>query len=239
MSDRLVLFDIDMTLVSTGGLGVRAMREAGRDLFARDLDDEGVHTAGRLDPLIMIDMLRLAGVDPSRPTIDAWRRAYARRLGALVEEAAANGGGVQALPGALALIDHLEHAHEGALTLGLLTGNFQETGTIKLTAAGFRMDPFRVRVWGDESPHDPPARDHLPALGLQRHADLLGRPPDPSRVTIIGDTIHDIACARAHDCRSIGVTTGGHDRPTLEQAGANLVVDSLEDAEALAAWIMQ
>ncbi|MFG0275093.1 MAG: HAD family hydrolase [Phycisphaerales bacterium] len=234
---RLALFDIDATLVTTKGLGIGAMRDAARDAFGRDLTDDHVPTAGRLDPLIMADMLRLAGIDATPDALTAWRTAYAGRLRQVAGEAAARGD-IRALPGALDIVARLESEAGAGLTLGVLTGNFAETGTIKLEAAGFRMDAFRVRVWGDESPHDPPARDHLPGVGIERFRALHDESIDGARVTIIGDTIHDIACAKAHGCRSIGVATGWHDAARLESAGADLVLDDLTDTERIANWIL-
>lgn len=234
---RLALFDIDATLVTTRGLGIGAMRDAARDAFGRDLTDDHVPTAGRLDPLIMADMLRLAGIDATPDALTAWRNAYAGRLRQVAGEAAARGD-IRALPGALDIVARLETETDAGLTLGVLTGNFAETGTIKLEAAGFRMDAFRVRVWGDESPHHPPARDHLPGVGIERFGALVGERIDGARVTIIGDTIHDIACAKAHGCRSIGVATGWHDAAKLTAAGADLVLDDLTDTEHIAHWIL-
>lgn len=234
---RLALFDIDATLVTTKGLGVAAMRDAARITFGRELADDGIHTAGRLDPLIMADMLAFAGIEATPDTLALWRTNYAARLRALAGEARSRGD-IRALPGAIELVQRLERESHAGLTLGVLTGNFEETGTIKLEAAGFRMDAFRIRVWGDDSPHHPPARDHLPAVGIDRHAKLAGRRLHGSRVTIIGDTIHDIACAKAHDCRSLAVASGSHTAERLRNAGADLVVDSLADTEALAQWIL-
>jgi len=233
----LALFDIDATLVTTAGLGIRIMREAAIDAFGQDLTAHEAPTAGRLDPLIMADLLRAAGLEASADSIGAWRAAYAGRLRQVAGEAAARGD-IRPLPGALELVERLDREADQGLTLGLLTGNFEETGTIKLESAGFRMDAFRVRVWGDESPHHPPARDHLPGVGIDRHAELHGERIEGARVTIIGDTIHDIACAKAHGCRSLAVATGWHDAGRLSEAGADLVVESLADTDRLASWIL-
>ena len=234
---RLALFDIDATLVTTAGLGIRVMREAAIEAFGRDLTDHEVAVAGRLDPLIMADLLAAAGIEPSAHCIRRWRDAYAGRLRQAAGEAVARGD-IRPMPGALELVERLEREVGQGLTLGVLTGNFEETGTIKLESAGFRMDTFRVRVWGDESPHHPPARDHLPGVGIDRHAELHGVRIEGSRVTIIGDTIHDIACARAHGCRSLGVATGWFDAGQLAAAGADLVVEDLGETERLASWIL-
>jgi phosphoglycolate phosphatase-like HAD superfamily hydrolase len=227
----LVFFDIDATLITTGGVGVKAMIDAGRDLYGPGFTADGVPFAGRLDPLILVDLLRLNGQEASRSKLDQFRAVYGKRLpGRLVP------GVGRALPGVMDLLTSLERAE--ALTLGLLTGNFAETGTMKLTACGIDANRFTIRVWGDESPHDPPARDHLPGIGLERYRRLCGREVDPRHVVVIGDTPHDVACARAHGCRSIGVATGSFTIDALAASGADLAVPNLADTGAIRQWIL-
>ena len=227
----LVFFDIDATLITTGGVGVKAMIDAGRDLYGPSFTADGVPFAGRLDPLILVDLLRLNGQEASRSNLDQFRAVYGKRL----PERLVPGVG-RALPGVMDLLTSLERAE--ALTLGLLTGNFAETGTMKLTACGIDANRFTIRVWGDESPHDPPARDHLPGIGLERYRHLCGHEVDPRHVVVIGDTPHDVACARAHGCRSIGVATGSFTIDALAASGADLVVPSLADTGAIREWIL-
>src|SRR5262245_27525801 len=99
----LIFFDIDATLITTGGAGIRAMVDAGRELFGPRFTAEGIRFAGRLDPLILDDMLALSGVEVSRANLDALRAAYPRHL----ERELAKGSG-RALPGVLPLLDALE-----------------------------------------------------------------------------------------------------------------------------------
>ncbi len=227
----LILFDIDATLLTTGGAGIDAMGRAGRALYGDNFDERSVEFAGRLDPLIIADLLLAHDVEPTPEAIQRFRDAYAGHL----RELLAQTGVARPCPGVLELLDTLSRV-EG-LTLGLLTGNFPETGAIKLRAGGIDPARFALAAWGCDSPHLPPARDHLPPVAITRYRDLHKREILAGDVTIIGDTPHDVACARAHGCRVLAVATGMFDQATLRDAGADLVVESLLDTPAIAAWL--
>ena len=227
----LVLFDIDATLITTGGVGVKAMIDAGRDLYGPGFTADGIPFAGRLDPLILADMLTLNGQAPTAQAMAVFRATYAQRL---PERLAAGTG--RALPGVLPLLAALEEAD--GVALGLLTGNFAETGSMKLAACGVDPGRFSIRVWGDESPHTPPSREHLPEVGMARYAERHGRRLAGRQVVIVGDTPHDVACARAHGCRSLAVATGQFPVPRLLEAGADHAVATLEDTPAIRDWIV-
>lgn len=227
----LIFFDIDATLITTGGVGIKAMVDAGRELFGAEFSSDGIQFAGRLDPLILIDMLERNGQKASPENLLAMRQAYGRHLPGHL----AKGTG-RSLPGVTALVSTLGDAN--GVTLGLLTGNFAETGLLKLTACGIETDRFTIRVWGDESPHTPPARNHLPGVGLSRYRERFGRAIEPGRVTVIGDTPHDIACAKAHGCRSLGVATGSFTVDALRACGADRVVQNLSDTPGIRDWLL-
>lgn len=226
----LVLFDIDATLLTTRGAGVGALGDAGRELWGPAFRAEGLRPAGSLDPLLIDELLEMNGLARCDEHRARLRARYAvhleRRLAA---------GGARALPGALALVGVVSGSVRVAA--GVLTGNFPETGRMKLTAAGFDPGAFGVVVWGDDSPRWPPRRDHLPIVALERHRARYGVEADPGLVTVIGDTVHDVACARAHGCRSIGVGTGPASVEELWAAGADLAVADLTDTGGLAAWV--
>lgn len=224
----LILFDIDMTLLKTSGAGRRAMQRAGSAMYDKPFTIEGLDFSGRLDPLILAELLALNGIDPTPQSVSDMKRAYIEAFTADAENT------IDALPGATALVRTV--AAEPGVTPGVLTGNFAETGTHKLRAAGFDPAEFRVCVWGDESPHDPPRRDHLPSIAFDRYRALHGG--DPSETVILGDTPHDVQCALANGCRVLGVATGRSDAEELEQAGAHRVVESLAATRDVAAWIL-
>ncbi|HZW10909.1 MAG TPA: HAD hydrolase-like protein [Phycisphaerales bacterium] len=226
----LILFDIDATLITTKGVGIAAMIDAGRRLHGPGFHAEGIEFAGRLDPLILRDMLCANGLACSTEAMIAMRHAY---RDALVRRLAP-GGVARSLPGVLELLASLGTLDD-RVTLGLLTGNFSETGSLKLQAAGIDPQGFPVRVWGDESPHEPPAREHLPGIAIERVAQRWGRPCRGEEVVVIGDTPHDIACARAHGCRVLAVATGKFS--AAELAHADRVVPDLSDVEGVQRWL--
>ncbi|MBL0927391.1 MAG: HAD hydrolase-like protein [Phycisphaerales bacterium] len=232
MIHSLVLFDIDATLITTSRTGIKAMGVAGRALFGEGFDENRVEYAGRLDPLIIADLLAAHGLPVTAEHTHRFRDLYRHHLQSLLQ---AHPGSAKPCPGVPELLDRL--AREPSVTLGLLTGNFPETGDIKLRASGVDPGRFAIHVWGSDSPHSPPARDHLPPVGMTRYRERTGRELPARRVTVIGDTPHDIRCAKVHGCRSIGVATGHFSREELARSGADLAVDTLADTEAVARWL--
>jgi len=228
----LILFDIDRTLIETQGVGMGCLLDAGRSLFGDSFTVDGVPFGGRLDPLIIADILAASGVEHTAEHALAMRRGYFERM----RHATRRPGVSRALAGAAELVDAVEALGE-PVTPGLLTGNFEETGRLKLTAAGFDADRFPVRVWGDDSPHTPPTRDHLPPVGIDRHATLKGARLASEQVIIIGDTVHDVACALSNGCRVLAVATGHDPADTLARAGAHRVVDDLTDTQGITQWL--
>lgn len=221
----LLLFDVDATLITTSRLGIRAMGDAGREIFGPGFDEHRVEYAGRLDPLIIGDLLRAHGQPTTPEQVTRFRDGYRSHLSRLLGEQ----NTARVCPGVPQLLDAL--FADSGLAVGLLTGNYPETGRIKLDAAGIEVDRFHLHIWGCDSPFDPPARDHLPGVALDRYHQRYERRADPRRVWIIGDTPHDIACARAQGCRSLGVATGLFSPEELARCGADHVVPDLSATE--------
>lgn len=229
----LVLFDIDMTLLATDHVGLRFLEEAGRGVGGEGFSAEGVEFGGCLDPDIIARLLTNNGAEASAENVRLMREGYHASMAALHEE---NPGWATALPGAPELVEAVR-AMDPRPLCGLLTGNFQETGAIKLRGAGYDPEVFEVCVWGDESPEHPPSRDQLPPVAIERARGLGVEFEDPSQVVIIGDTVHDVRCALAHGCSVLAVATGHHDADALRDAGAHLVVDDLTDTQGVMTWI--
>jgi len=228
----LTLFDIDGTILRTFGQGVRAMGHAGRELHGEHFDERRVEYAGRLDPLIIADLLAAHELDIHEESVAIFRTTYRKHLEIMLEQEPA-----EVCPGVGELFEALEQAH--GTTLGLLTGNFPETGEIKLRSGGIDPERFAIRVWASDSPHDPPARDHLPPVGIQRYLELHKREIDPQDVIVIGDTPADIDCAKASGCRCIAVGTGKYTPAELTKAGADLAVEDLSETDRLLAWMLR
>jgi len=225
----LVLFDVDGTLLMTSGVGRAAMARAGEEIFGDRFTLDGVNFAGNLDPLIWRAAAMRSGIEDTPDHLDSFRARYGEYLDArLLQD-----GAIWALPGARELVSALRTTTD--LTLGVLTGNWPETGRRKLEAAGFDTAHFPVRVWGD----DGPVRSALPPVAMERCALLQGRTPRPQEVLIIGDTPNDIDCARAHGCRVLAVATGpGHSASELAVHRPDHLVADLTDTTALVRWIL-
>jgi phosphoglycolate phosphatase-like HAD superfamily hydrolase len=225
----LILFDIDGTILLTRGAGVKAMLDAGRELYGPRFTTEGVEFSGRLDTLIWADLTRINAVENSDSEHDRFRAAYGSKLADRLRTTPT----ARLLPGVRELvtqIDAIEH-----LTLGLLTGNYPETGRLKIHSAGLDPDLFKVAAWGC----DGRARRDLPPIALQRHRQMHGRELRGEEVVIIGDTPHDIDCAKAHRCRSIGVATGAFSVDDLKACGADLAIESLADSASVLRWMLE
>jgi phosphoglycolate phosphatase-like HAD superfamily hydrolase len=215
----LVLFDIDGTLLLTEGCGVASMTGAGRELFGPHFTFDGVDVSGRLDTLIWRDLCARNGVEDTQENHARFRGRY----GQLLAENLRRDPLARALPGVGPLLRSLRQRED--VVLGLLTGNYPETGRLKVAAAGIDPDQFLVAAWGI----DGSSRRQLPPVAMRRHRELIGREIAPELVVIIGDTPHDVDCARHNGCRVIGVGTGRFDASALRACGAHLAVESLED----------
>ena len=219
---KLVLFDIDGTLVLTGGAGLRAMNRACETVVGAAWALDGIQLAGRTDWIILHDALRRIGRDLDDALFAMLRDRY---LEFLREEIALPGRGVKAvMPGVRDLLDAL-HTREDVF-LGLLTGNFEEGARIKLEHFDL-WRYFRCGAFGDDAADRnalvPFAVDRARGCGL---ADLPNE-----HIFVVGDTPHDVACAVAVDAVPVAVATGGYSVDQLRESGAEIVFDDLSDTE--------
>lgn len=229
----LILFDIDMTLLETDHIGITLLENAGRDLFHPGFTAEGISFGGCLDPVIIAQMLINNQVESNPDNITALRRHYHAGLDRTANQRPI----ARALAGAPELVD-ATRKHADIDAIGVLTGNYPETGAIKLRSAGFDPDHFVINAWGDASPHPEPLRSHLPPVAIENYRNAKSRTIEPEQVIIIGDTVHDVTCALDNNCRALAVATGHATRQELEDAGAHLVVDDLTRTQELLDWIM-
>ncbi len=221
----IVLFDIDGTLLRSRGVGLRAMQAALESLYPpRSADDHHdlsvIDTAGRLDPLIWRDLLAQRDIEPTEAGHEAFRARYGDLMRSMIEAERP----VVELEGASNAVSWVRDHPQ--LMPALLTGNYPETGRLKVAGAGIDPDDFAFGVWGFEAD----TRRGLPPIGLRRGGEHLGREIAPDEAVVVGDTPADIDCARASGCRVIAVATG---RFTEEELAAHEPDATLRDLSDL------
>lgn len=215
----LLLFDLDGTLLLTSGAGARAMDRAGKRVWGQEFDLSSVNFGGSLDPVIVREAIGLARLEFDHAKHLEFRELYCAELR---RELARPNVEAYCLPGVLPLLEHLRAARSA--TLGLLTGNYEETGCQKLMRVGIDPAWFSPRVWGDAAP----TRPDLVRVAMQRQEHAT-----PENVIVIGDTARDVHCAKVNGCSVLGVATGPASREELLEAGADRVVDDLSDPTPL------
>lgn len=216
---KLLLFDIDQTLVNTGGAGLRALDRACQKLFQIDRAMDGISPHGKTDPAIVREILRvrLNKPDPALEEIQTVLESY---LSFLKDEVRLS---VQyrVLPGIISLLDHLV-AHKDAV-LALATGNIEMGGRVKLE----RGDLNRYFEFGGFG-SDAEDRTELVRKAAVRAANKNGGEFDPSNVFVIGDTPLDIDAGKRAGFKTVGVATGSYSVDQLLAAGATFAVSDLE-----------
>lgn len=222
MTPRLVLFDIDGTLVFFRGAGRRAAVTAFGELFGivgADLLTREVRLAGATDARIMRELAAACGIPRAlyEQRRGELRRIYLQELSREV----ATFDGDPVLPGVRSLLASL--AADGAIRLGLLTGNFEQGARIKLEPTGLDAY-FPVGGFGDD--HEDRRVVAQVAYERARAHHRVGF--EPADVYVVGDTVHDVDCAKAHGFRAVAVCSGSFGRTELARAGADWVLDTLE-----------
>lgn len=222
---RLILFDIDGTLLSADGVGKRAVRDAMMEVFGTTGPIGEYSFAGRTDPQIARELLAAAGwsrdaVDERLPAL--WR-LYVANLEREITRVT-----VTPLPGISALLDRIESVG-GEMTLGLLTGNVEAGARIKVEAAGFAFDRFAVGAYGS----DHADRPELPAIAVRRARERTGIGYRGKEIVIIGDTPYDIQCGESLGVRTVAVATGTHPAAELAEHGPDHLFDDLGDVDAV------
>jgi phosphoglycolate phosphatase len=223
MRPLILLFDIDGTLISTGGAGRRAMERAFAAEYGRADACAGISFGGMTDRAILREGLAALGLPAVPAAIDALLVAY---LAALEDEITRADYQVHAgIEAALAAAQ--AHAHAA---VGLGTGNVREGARVKLGKVGI-YELFAFGGFGCD--HED--RGELLRIGAERGAKALGVPLDACRVVVIGDTPKDVAAAQAIGAESVAVATGSFSAAELAAAGATHVFRDLTDPAALAA----
>jgi len=227
---KLVLFDIDGTLLRSGGAGRRSMERALNRVFGTT-GDPGYHYDGKTDKQIVRDILQRAG-KVSQQVEEKMDELLGHYLNGLQDALAQDHQKVMLYPGVADLLDAVES--QDKIVLGLLTGNIEAGARAKLKAAGVDPARFRVNAFGSDHAHRP----ELPAIAQRRAKELLGLDLQGSRMVVIGDTPADIECGRSIGARAIGVATGRYSVDDLAKHSPYAVFEDLSDTTTVLQTIL-
>jgi phosphoglycolate phosphatase-like HAD superfamily hydrolase len=222
---RIILFDIDQTLIWSGGAGGVAMAQAFHQLFGIEDGFRKIEFSGRSDSAILRTAMDhhglLDGPDADFPTEMA---RFQETYYALLEPALEAATGRRVMPGVSELLDAL--SGRDGVRQGLATGNFRRSAFMKLRHFGLD-EHLREGGFGDDAEERP----ELVRVAIERMAG--GAPADPASIWVIGDTPLDIGAARANGVRSLGVATGPCSVEELSAGGADLALPDLSDTDSV------
>lgn len=225
---KVILFDIDGTLILSGGAGMRALNRACEEITGFGDALAEVPLAGRTDRIILYDAMRKAGRELDEDLLSALRTRYVHLL---QEEIQFPGRGVKAiLPGVRELLDVL--AARDDVFLGLVTGNFEEGARIKLEYFDL-WRYFRCGAYGDDAAD----RNELVPVACRRALERGLNAVHVDNIFVVGDTPHDIACARAAGAIPIGVATGNYTVAEIKASGGDVVFRDLSDQASFLALL--
>jgi phosphoglycolate phosphatase-like HAD superfamily hydrolase len=224
---KLLLFDIDGTLLTANGTGRSSVEAALSRQFGRPIHTDAVAFSGKTDPQIMAEVLRENDIPPTDEHVDTALATYQDTA-----HPALSADTVTVLPGVAALVDALHDRSD--VHLGIVTGNVERMAYRKLEAA--RLDaPFPFGAFGS----DHADRNRLPPLAIDRAAAYTGHRFDGSDVVVIGDTARDIECGARAGAYVVGVCTGHYTRDDLAPHGPDLLLDDLRDLDRFVQQVVE
>jgi phosphoglycolate phosphatase len=212
---KLMLFDVDGTLILSGGAGIRAMNLAFAELFGVESGLADVEVAGRIDTAILRAALAKHDIacDSFPDVVEEFRDVYCRHLAQTLVESKDG----RALPGVRELLVALRATPD--VRLSLATGNFRRGAELKLSYYGL-WQYFDGGVFGEDS------EDRARLIAVAKH-NLL--PDEGGTVYVVGDTVHDIEAARANDAIAVAVASGFTSEEALRAAGPDFLFPDLAD----------
>lgn len=231
MPSRLVLWDIDGTLLRSGGVGRTAFDVAVERALGRHPGEHGVSMGGMTDPQITREILAFAAV--AEDEVETHLPVVLEHLEAALAEAAHEiRSSGEVLPGVPELLAALDADPDVVSTV--LTGNTRANAALKLSTLGLAgwLD-LAIGAYGS----DDADRRKLVPIALARAGRARGLRVDPAAAWVVGDTVHDLACARAGGARCLLVGTGRPPLAELEAAGADAVLADLSDVDAVLALL--
>ena len=229
MLKKLVLFDIDGTLLTVNSINRRILMDALREVYGTE-GSAGTHNfAGKMDSVIIYEVLQNTGLsdsviaekfDKAKETYIEMFRMHARHTDIILME------------GIRELLDKLSASSE--LMLGLLTGNFEGSGRHKLLLPDINHY-FSFGAFAD----DAASRNELPQVAVDKAYQLTGKKFSEQNIIIIGDTEHDIACARVVNAKSIAVATGTYSSEELKKHNPHILYENLTATDIVISEILQ
>lgn len=215
---KLVLFDIDGTLLIANGATREAKARAMLEVFGTDAGVRTHEFSGKTDWQILNELLAPHGYTPRDigQKMPAFERVFVAHLHHIIDDY-----DVVPLPAARSLVAALHRRDD--VMVGLVTGNTSLTAPVKTEAAGFDNAMFVVGAYGNESDD----RNELPRIALQRANGLIATALNPQDVIVVGDTPRDVTCARVNEMVSVAVQTGYADPDALEAAHPDYLLPDL------------
>ncbi len=216
---KVVLFDIDGTLMDSGGAGTRSMDLAFEEVFSIPHAFRGISMAGKTDIQIMKEGLMRHGVDSKNGNIGPLCDAYIRRLHTEIKTSKKH-----LKPGiadSIRILSGMDGVH-----LGLLTGNIEAGARIKLRAFSLN-EYFPLGAFGNDNED----RNELLPVATERFSRLYKKEIGYNNCVVIGDTPRDVECAKIHGAYAVAVATGPYSYDSLLQSGADMVLKTIAEMD--------
>ena len=230
MRERLVLWDVDHTLLNAGGWSSQLYGLVFAELFGRDLP-QVAPMAGRTDRAIIVETLTMAGVPDPRGHVPAFIEAMTRQAPTYGERVRARGRVLPGVPEALAALGALD----GRVRQSVLTGNIRPLAEVKLAALGLGAPlDLAIGAYGDLDE----VRAELVGVARERASADVGGDFGGDATVLLGDTPLDVAAALATGARAVAVATGSYTEAELAASGAHAVLPDLSDTERVRAAIL-
>ncbi|MBF0499107.1 MAG: HAD family hydrolase [Candidatus Riflebacteria bacterium] len=225
-ADRLILFDIDGTLLSAGRSGYFALERAAIEILGAMRGLEGIILEGNTDSRVLYQISQRDGTSlPSKELLSRFKKLYVEIL---KKEIVGKGHLKPGIPDLLKML-----AKKKNVQIGLVTGNFREGAEIKLQRFGIR-EYFSFGAFGCEHAE----RSELVRFAMERASRLKeGKAYLAKNVVMVGDTVHDVIACRPWGIRSLAVATGSTSRGELAEAGADLAIDDLANVDQIIKWL--
>jgi phosphoglycolate phosphatase-like HAD superfamily hydrolase len=229
MLRKLVLFDIDGTLLTVNSINRRILMDALKEVYGTE-GSAGTHNfAGKMDSIIIYEVLQNAGLSDAEISakFDDAKKTYIEKF-----RLQAKPSDVILMEGVRELLDQLSASSE--LMLGLLTGNFEGSGRHKLLLPEINHY-FPFGAFAD----DGQSRNELPQVAVEKAYQLTGKKFSETDIIIIGDTEHDIACARVLNAKSIAVATGTYSAEELQKHNPHIIYENLSQTDIVISEILK